>query len=333
MPPFVTVLAPTLLLAGAMVAQGEVEPRVTAKKGSSVWLIHEISTDAKLEMRGQEITTSQRTARVLHVLVKDIDAEGRLVVETTIARVSGRVASSLGQGNFDFDSAAEADAPGHSGAKQAMAGAGMKFVSKSSPSGELLELGEGSAAVLDANRDQGSMHQITAHGLRQIVGDVFGLLPQKRTAGGAQWQRDRVETIGRMVTRQRLALALTDVAPDAFAIEGKGEVELALDVVLRDLEQDGGPDKEETERQLKSTKLEKGSVICKQKTSREDGFVLQSSSEMQLDMVTTESQMGEVTIHMTSTTTLARTTAEQAVPKKEPPAKAPADAPKPDTGK
>ncbi len=109
-------------------------------------------------------------------------------------------------------------------------------------------------------------------------------------------------------------------------------LELALDVVLRDLEQDGAPDKEEMQRQFKSTKLEKGTVAYKQKTSREDGFVLQSSSEMQFDLATSESQMGEVTTHMTSTTTVVRTTAEQAMPKKEP-AKAPADAPKPDAGK
>ncbi len=220
MPPFVTVLAPTLLLAGAMVAQGEVEPHVTAKKGSSVWLIHEMTTAAKLEIQGQEITTSQRTARVLHVQVKDIDAEGRLVVEITIARVSGRVDSSVGQWKFDFDSAAEADAPKHPGATGASAGVGMKFVSKVSPSGELFELGEGSSAVLDANREQTSLHQITVQALRQIVVDVFGQLPQKRTAGGAQWNRDRVESLGRLAARQKLALTLTDVAPESFAIEG-----------------------------------------------------------------------------------------------------------------
>ena len=323
----------SVLLLPCLLAQGEVEPRCAAKKGGSVWLVHETTHDLTLEMQGREITTLQKTARTLHVRVTDVDSAGNLTVETTIVRVHGRMVMPQDQGEFEIDSAVEAGADDEplvrTMRKRVVAGVGMKFVSKVSPAGEPLELGEGAAAIVDANKEgEGTLGQLTSHGLKQLVADSFGLLPDKRTASGAKWSRERVEVHGRMPTKQKLDLSLATVAPEAFEIEASGTVELAVDLIRDDKEFAGG-NAEEVKRQLESTKVEKGKITRKQKTSREDGFVLQASSQIVMDLVTTESQMGEVTTHMQMDTSVVRTTAEQAVPKAPAPAgdggKPPAD--------
>jgi len=237
------------------------------------------------------------------------------------------------QGEFEIDSAVESggDEPLARAMRNRMvAGAGMKFLSKVSPTGEVLELGEGAAAIVEANKEaEGTLGQLTSHGLKQLVADSLGLLPDKRTAGGAKWSCERVEVHGRMPTKQKLDLTLATVAPEAFEIEASGTVELAVDLIKNDKEFASG-NAEEVKRQLESTKVEKGTITRKQKTSREDGFVLQASSQVVMDLVTTESQMGEVTTHMKMDTSIVRTTAEKAVPK--PPAPA-VDAAKPPADK
>jgi hypothetical protein len=191
----------------------------------------------------------------------------------------------------------------------------MEFVARVSATGAVLELGDGAVAIVDAAKGPGNMHELTDLALRQLVTDSVGFLPHRRTAAGANWERERLDSLGRLVTRQKLALRLSDVAPETFTIEGKGTVDLAHDVMIREVEKSDDLQKAEMLRQLKSTKVEKGTVECSQKTSREDGFVLEASLTMEIDLVTSESSMGGATTHMKVTTTVERTTAEQAKPK------------------
>jgi len=179
----------SVLLLPCLLAQGEVEPRCAAQKGGSVWLVHETTHDMALELQGREITSLQKTARTLHVQVTDVDSAGNLTVETKIVRVHGRMVMPQNQGDFEFDSAVEAGADQDFlfMRKRVLAGVGMKFLSKVSPTGDVLELGEGAAAIVEANKEgEGTLGQLTSHGLKQLVADSFGLLPEKRTAGGAK---------------------------------------------------------------------------------------------------------------------------------------------------
>lgn len=316
----------SLLSTPFLLAQGEVEPRSPAKKGSAALFVHETSMAAKLELQGREITTSERAARTLDVQVKDVDANGNLVVVVKFVRVQGRIEMAMGQGDASFDSAGENGVAESVLAKHLLDVVGKSFEAKVSPTGEVLELGEGAAAIVDASLQRAGMLQLPAESLKQMVGDLFGFLPAKRTAGGAKWNLERVEQQGRMPTRQKLELMLTVVEPEAFEIETTGTLDLAKDVLLGDKALAGG-EAAEAKRQLESTKVTNGKVTGKQRTSRTDGFVVQSSRTLVFDMLTTQSQMGEVTTHMEAATKVARTTAEAAMPKAAAPAggKAPAD--------
>lgn len=316
------VLFPLLALVSSLPAQGEVEARSAVRKGGSVWLVHEANHDVTVEMQGQEVVMSQKTSRTVHVQVEDVDADGNYLVATRLVRVHGRLVLPMGQGDVDFDSAASAEGEGEQAAfaremtKSLIAGAGMTFTAKVGPAGEVLELGKGAAEIVAAHKGAASnMHQLTSGALKQLVADAFGLVPAKRTAGGAKWTRERLEVHGRMPTRQKLDLTLATVAPEAFEIEGVGTLELALDVLAGDKEL-RNEDDDEFQRQVKSTKVVDGRITLAQKTSRQDGFVLQASSSIALDLETAESQMGAVTTRMKLSTSLRRTTAADALPKK-----------------
>lgn len=326
MPSYVHRVLLPLLSTPLLLAQGEVEPRSSARKGSAALFVHETSMAAKLELQGREITTTERAARTLDVRIKDVDDKGNFVLVAKFVRVQGRIEMAMGQGETSFDSAGENGVADSPLAKHLLDVVGKSFEAKVGPNGEVVELGEGAAAIVEAGMQGDGMLQLPVDSLKQMVADLFGFLPAKRTAGGARWARERTEQHGRMPTHQKLELMLTVVEPEAFEIETTGTVDLAKDVLLAGKDLVAG-DEAEAKRQLDSSKVTLGKVTGKQRTSRTDGFVLQSSKTIIMDLHTTQSQMGEVTTHLEMTTRVARTTAEAALPKPPAAGKAPADKP------
>lgn len=310
---------PLLMLSAGLAAQGEVDSRSTVKKGTEVWFVHETTTAATVEMRGQEVNTTQTTARTLQISVKDLDADGNFLVETKIVRVHGDVVLAMGQGEFSYDSATEGEddggAPMPGMKKEMTAGVEMSFAAKVGPTGRVLELGRGADAILAATKAaRYSMHALDAAALRQLVEEAFGILPEKRTAGGARWTRERVFSYGKAPTREKVELTLSKVDLDTFEIEGTGAVELAKDVMAANPDVPA-EDAAELARQVKSTTVKNGKVVRHQTTSRRDGLVDRASTTLEMDLATAESQLGAVSTHLKITTALRRTTAEAALPK------------------
>jgi hypothetical protein len=319
-----------LALGVTLCAQGEVDNCATVKKGAVVWLLHEATTEATGNVQGRELKTVQTTTRTLCLTVKDVDAEGNFQIETKIVRVQGRVEMAMGQGEFDFDSAASEDdgaAPMAGMKKQMIAGAGMTFLAKVSPFGQALALGEGADAVLAASKEaRSNMHALGRASLGQLVADVFGVLPKKRTAGGAVWQFAGPRYCGKLPLAAKLQMTLSKVDIETFEIEGEGTADIAKDVLAGN--QDiPAEEAAEVARQMKSTTVSNGKITRKQTTSRTDGFVASATELIEMDVETRDSVAGAFTMHMKMASSLRRTTEAEALPKKVEAAKT-AEAPK-----
>jgi hypothetical protein len=305
-------------------AQGEVDARATVAKGATVWFVHETEQGVQFRLQGRDLASSQTSVRTLHIEVRDIDVNGNYVVATKLVRIHGKY-QTTGQGEIEFDSAGEGG--GNDLARMMTAGAGKTFVSRIDPRGQVLELGEGAEAIVK-EMEMNGMQPLTTGVLKQLVRDAFGLMPPKRTAGGAQWKAERVEFQDWFPTRQALALTLTDVAPEAFVIEGTGTLDLARDVVPD--EKDRTPRERSVQRQLENSKMEAGKVTIRQKTGRADGFVRESTSSVAFDLLMNDPDLGEIPMQVKVETKLRRTTADAALPKAEPtkePPKEPAKEP------
>jgi hypothetical protein len=188
-----------LLLASTAFAQGEVDLRTTAKKGSSVWLVQETKQEQNIDMGGQQMEAGNTVTRTIHVTIKDIDDKGNLIVETKIARVQGAVTMPM-IGDSEFDSAEPAEAEEENDGmgnmagmmtKALMAGAGKTFTAKVDPHGKVLELLDGAKEIVESGKD-GAMGAsgLDEAALKQIVSGAFGELPSKPVAVGGKWEHE-----------------------------------------------------------------------------------------------------------------------------------------------
>ncbi len=334
-----------ICLATPLLAQGEVDLRTTAKKGSSVWLVQETKQAQVIDMQGQEMETEQSTTRTLCFTVKDVDDKGNLVVETKIARIQGSTKLPMGMGDMEFDSAAPAsdeDDDGGMGGmggmmkKAMMAGAGKSFTAKLSPLGKVIELMDGAADILKSDDEKmPGGEAMSADTLKQLVESAFGTLPEKATAVGAKWQHTQKEGNARMPAESKLEMTLTKADAESFEITAVGTVDKPAEAKAdtKDGEKiDDGDEQEAMGREmLKSMKMKNGKQTGTLKVSRQDGFVLESTNTVTMDVEMSAGQMGDMQMSMKQTVTCKRTTAEAAVPAKK--AEAPKDEPKKDAGK
>lgn len=333
-----------LCLATPLFAQGEVDLRTTAKKGASVWLVQETKQEQTIDMGGQEMETSQSTSRIVQVTVKDVDDKGNLIVEAKIARIHGSMAMPMGMGDFEFDSAAPPAADGEEGddamagmgsmmKKALMAGAGKSFTARVSTLGKVAELLDGAADIMKSG--EGGMmggNPIDENALKQIVESAFGMLPEKPLAVGAKWEHKQKESSGRMPMEHKVELTLAKADADSFEVTAAGTVdkpEAPKDEKADKLE--GDEQEAMAAEMMKSMKVKNGKLAGTQKISRQDGFVLEATNTISMDVEMTAGPMGEMQMAMKMTTSTKRTTEDAAKPaKKEEPKK---DAPKPETGK
>jgi hypothetical protein len=303
-----------LALCSTLLAQGEVEPRLASAKGASVWLLQELATEAKMQVQGQEMLAKQITNRTVQLQVVDIDQEGNLLIEVKIVRVQGRAEMAAGQGDFDFDSAAaEENGAAHPSLRKMMlVGAGAKFRAKVGANGAVLEFGDGAATIVESAKEPGSLHRLDRAGLQQLVRGAFGLLPHKRTAGGARWEQEFDCTTGGTPLVAKGKCMLTQVEPERFEIEVQGTVALELGRIakLDDVAADA-----ELKRQLESSKLSESKFTSRQTMSRQDGFVLTGTEAIEFDVEIKDSMVGEMTGHIRWNTVWRRTTEAEAMPK------------------
>ncbi len=324
-----------LLLATPLFCQGEVDLRTTAKKGASVWLLQEMKMDQTIDMGGQQMESGQHVTRTVHLTVKDVDDKGNLIVEAKLARVHGSITMPMGMGDADFDSAkpaegadgGEDDGPGAMSGmmtKSMMAGAGKSFTAKVGTNGKVVELVDTKDILADAAGGGGMTGPgLTEDTLREIAEAAFGALPEKPTAQGGKWSKSTEQGGGRMPFTSKLELTLAKLDAESFEVTATGTVEKpAADA--KDAKE-GGDDNPAAE-MMKSMKISNGKVTGTEKVSRQDGFVLESSTVMTMD-VEMDTQMGSMQMGMKSTKTTKRTTADAAMPKKAEKVEAPKTGP------
>lgn len=316
---------PILCAASHLAAQGEVELRVTAKKGSSIWLTQTQKQEQTIDMAGQQMETSQSTTRVVEVTVKDVDDKGNLTVETKIARIHGNMEMPQ-MGEMEFDSAApaeEADDNGMAGmmammTKSLMVGAGKSFTAKVSSQGKVVELLDGAADLLKGggNRMMGGP-SIDEGTLKQIVQSAFGTLPEKPIAVGGKWSHTQNDTRGRGPIEHKLELTLAKADAEQFEITATGTVAKPEGKKEGKDAPEAGDEQAAAARQIMdSMKVSNGKVSGMQRISRQDGFVVEATNTVTMD-VEASSPMGEMQMSVKTVSTTKRASADDAAPKKK----------------
>jgi Family of unknown function (DUF6263) len=315
-----TILFPLLLVAAPLFAQGEVDLRTVAKKGTSVWLLQTMKQEQNIDMGGQQMEMGNEVTRTLQLTVKDVDDKGNLVVETKVVRIKGAMSMPM-MGDMEFDSAAPAEAgdedDGMGGmtsgmTKAMMAGAGKSFTAVVSPFGKVLELKDDAKALLEEAKG-GPMGQGLDEGaLKQMVNGAFGDLPEKPTAVGAKWKDTEQEQDARIPMKRDLEMMLATCDADQFEIKAAG--------TLTQTEAAAGVEGENEEaaqarEMMKSMKMKNGKTSGSLKVSRKDGFVVEASNIVSFDAEIAEGPMGEMQMAIKVTTTTKRTTEAEATPK------------------
>ncbi len=328
-------LFPLLCLAAPLFAQGEVDLRTTAKKGSSVWLVVETKLEQAIDMGGQEVETAQNTTRVLHVAVQEVDDKGNLTVATKIARVQGNMTMPMGMGDFEFDSAGpdeaadEEDGMGGMGSmmkKAMMAGAGKTFTAKLDSRGKVVELMDDAKEILRGN--EGGMmsgNALDEGTLKHMVEGAFGTLPEKPVAVGSKWEHKQKDTNGRMPIEHKVEMTLAKADDDSFEITAIGTVEKPeAPTPAADAKEEapGAEDQEAMARDMmKSMKVKNGKLTGSTRVSRKDGFVIDATNTVTMDVEMSAGPMGEMAMQMKSTTTTKRGSEDAAAKKAPAPAK------------
>ncbi len=312
-------------LAAPLLAQGgEVDLRLVAKKGASVWLVQEVKEEQNIDAGVQQMEMTNTIVHTLFVTVKDVDDKGIVTVETKIARIHGD--ASMGpMGDVEFDSLdADDEEPVEGDMLAAMtkarkAGAGKVFTAKVDQNGQVTEL-LADAKELIASTKSPAMggNSIDESMLKKLVEGAFGVRPEKPMAAGGTWQHNRKEAGSRMPTENKIELTLSKVEADAFEVAAKGTVEKA-GAIDGEKPADGEDGMAAAQRQMmKDMKVSNGKISGTQRISRQDGFVLDSTKTMTMDMEMS-SPMGSANIEVKVTVSTKRTTEDAAKPKKAEP--------------
>ncbi len=316
-----------LALAAVAVAQGtEHDLRTTAKKGSSAWFVQSTKQEQAIDMDGQTMDMGNTVNYTVRVTVGEVSDKGSLDVTIDILRVEGALVLPM-MGEVAFDSAAgpaEDDGFGMAALGDAMASlAGKKFTATVSPYGKVEKV-EGTKELLDAARKKGGQmggqmlaSALTDQALESLVENAFGVLPDKPIALGGSWTRLDNSKSGRTRANNKMELTLAKLDDTSFEIEAKGTVEKP-EAAAPEAGEEESPEAAMAREMMANMKIKNGKIAGKLKVSRTDGFVVESSSSMAMD-IEMPSPMGggDMTIAMKTTSTTKRTTEEAAMPKKK----------------
>jgi hypothetical protein len=326
-------LVTALALCAPGFAQGEVDLKVTTKKGASVWLLEETKQSQVIDMQGQEMETEQKTSKFLQFTVKDVDDKGVMTIETRIVRIQGSMGLPMGMGDMEFDSAApesneEEDDGGMgmgammSGLKKSMmAGVGKSFTAKVDAKGKVVELMDDAKELLkDSGGGGGRMMNgpaLTEEALKDLVSSAFGEMPEKPIAVGAEWQRDEKEAGGRMPSQNKFKLTLAKADAESFEITIAGTVEkLPMPENAGDDTIEGDDEQAAMQREMmKSMQLKNGKIAGVCKVSRVDGFVTEANNTISMDVEMSAGPVGDMAMALKISKSLKRTTEAAAAPK------------------
>lgn len=346
-------LVTALALCAPASAQGEFDFRVTAKKGASVWLQQEVKQSQIIDMQGQEMESEQATSRVLQLTVKDVDDKGDLVVETKIARVFGSMGLPMGMGEMEFDSAAsEADEDDEddgmgmgammSGMKKAfLAGAGKTFTAKVDGKGKVVELMDDAKELLKEGGGGGgggmrgmAGASLNEEMLKSMVEEAFGAVPEKPVAVGGKWAKNETKNSSRMPMQNKVEMTLSKADAESYEITVVGTVEKPAAPTGADGEELEDEDGQAAmqKQMMESMQVKNGKIDGFCRVSRTDGFVLEVKNTASADIEMSMAQMGDMAMTIKITTTVKRTTADAATPKKPEPKKDEAKPAAPTTG-
>lgn len=312
-------LFPLLCLAAPLFAQGgEVDLRVATKKGASVWLVQEAKQENTMEAMGQQIETAHTVKHTLHLTVKEVDDKGNATVETTIARIQGTVSMPQPYGESEFDSLdPAADEDGDDAAmmtKGLMVAAGKTFTVKVDGNGKVVEfLADANKAIAEA-KGAGVIgtDALSKESMTQLVEGTFGLRPDKPTTPGSKWPHTKRSGGNQLPFDHKLELTLSKVEADSFEITAAGTVDKPEAAEASAV----GNEEEKAELEmLTRTKISNGKISGTQKVSRQDGFVLESTNTVSMDMEMGGSPMGDVLNSMKLTVSTKRTTEADAMKK------------------
>ena len=303
---------------GSLAAQGEQTLRATAKKGSSVWLLQEQKQEQSIDQGGQQMEMGNSTTHTLHVTVLDVDDKGVMTVQTEIVRIHGSMQMGP-MGEAEFDSAAPAGEDDDSGnpfspaamTKSLVKAAGKKFTAKVDNRGKALSL-EGADELLKSGggRMGGGF---TEGSLKQMAESVFGMMPEQAVAVGASW--DHVEKEGaRMPAEHKMKLTLAKMDDASFEVTAVGTIEKTAS---KDKDKDAAGEKADDPmaEMTKNMTIQNGKITGAQRVSRQDGFIIDSTNTTSMD-IEIDSPMGAASVGVKTVTTIKRTTAEAAMPKK-----------------
>jgi hypothetical protein len=343
-------LVTALALCAPGFAQGEIDLKVTTKKGASVWLVEETNSSQVIDMQGQEMETEQTSTKYLQFTVKDVDDKGVMTVETRIVRIVGSMALPMGMGDMEVDSAApaeeeeEEDGMGMGammgGMKKAMtAGAGKAFTAKVDAKGKVVELMDDAKELLkDSGGGGGRMMggaAMSEESLKELVSSAFGELPAKPVAVGGKWERSDQDSGGRMPSNNKFDLTLAKADAESFEVTIAGTVEKpAAPAAPADADKIEGDDEQaEMQREMmKSMQMKNGKIAGLCKASRTDGFVTEANLTISMDVEMSAGQMGDMAMSIKIVKSMKRTTEAAAAPKKAEPKKDEAKPAAPTTG-
>ena len=275
--------------------------RVTAKKGSSLWYTQESKQEQALDMGGQQMDMGNATTYTMFATVKDVDEKGQLVVEAKIIRVKGTMTIPM-MGDVEFDSADAA--PGKAGEEAADEGgdemggpnfdaigrgmtslAGATFVAKVDAFGKVQSIDGVDKVLTAARKKAGGMGaqmlgaSLNDSAMERLVSCAFGSLPDKPVAVGGSWERNEDGKSSRMQVANKMKLTLAKIDADSFEVTATGTVEKPAAEAGAAKDGEGEEDAQARE-MLAKMKIENGKITGSTRISRQDGFMIESSSVM-----------------------------------------------------
>lgn len=328
-----------LSLSASLAAQAtEHDLRIHTQKGASVWLVQHAKMDQAIDMGMQQMDMGNTTTYSMQLTVKEVDEKGGLVVEAKLARIAGMMNLPM-LGEVEFDSinrkpgaapAAEEDGfdggmgmPNMDAVGAAMEGlAGSTFVARVSAYGKVESI-EGVKKTLDAARQKaGPMGaqmlgaQLNEKNIEKLIGSAFGTLPEKAIAVGASWDRNDAGGSARAQVTNKTKLTLAKFGEESFEISIAGTVEKdAGDATDLEGDEDESEEAATAKEMMAGMSIKNGKISGTTKVSRNDSFVIESTSVMTMDMILPSPMGGEMSIKQKVTTMTKRTTEADAMKK------------------
>jgi len=325
----------SLAIAVPLAAQ-EHDLRLRATAGSSIWYEQSSTQSQTLDMGGQVMETRNVMRLTAHVTVKDVGADGLITVEAVLARVRGSFdIPQLGESEFDSiddagknvgkqDDTEPADdgmgMPDFDAIGRAAAGlAGTKLIARLDAYGKVKSI-DGLEKALEAmSKRAGRMGSgmlesaFNENSMEDLIESAFGIRPDKPLAVGSSWDKSETNDVG-PGTAAKVKFTLARVTDKAFQVSVTGTVE-------KPEAEDKEPAADETEqeammREMRAQmKIENGKVAGNSLVSREDGFIIEATSETTMDMSMPGPFGGDIEVKVKMSVITRRTTEQAAMSK------------------